>query len=219
MSGVLGLLPLASMPPVTRADSGIEGIIYVVILIIWGIAQAIRKGRQGSEPGPGPAIPPRAPNQMPDELREMLETLTGQKNEPVRAPPPPPPVPAQAAPRRDRVPRRRAPVPQATPRMAPPPPPPRQQPDLPPIQVELPRELPRSVVASMTMKGMTAGMKSVRLPTASAGMAMHMASNFTPNRGIPALDLRDREKLKQAMMGRILLGPPKALEASPRPEM
>ncbi|MFH0908434.1 MAG: hypothetical protein V1929_06710 [bacterium] len=203
-----------SLPPLTRADSGIEGIIYIVILIIWGISQAIRKSRKGDQPMPGPAVP-RPPNQMPDDLRTMLETLTGQKFEPIRAPPPPPPLPTDVAPCRDRVPRRRAPVPQAVQMRSPPP---RWQPEATAIQVELSHEIPRSVVASLTLKGLTSGMKSVRIPTANTGMAMPMASHFGTGRGSPVLDLRDRNRLRRAIMGRILLGPPKALASSPMPE-
>lgn len=211
----MGWLPLASIPPLIRADSGIEGIIYLVILIFWGISQAIRKSRRSNEPTPDSSAP-QAPGEMPQELREMLETLTGQKFEPVRAPPPPPPLPAAAVPRRDRVPKRRAPVPQTATR--PTPPPPRWQAEEPVIQVELSHEIPRAAVASMTLKGLTSSMKSVRIPTANTGMSMPMASHYGTGRGTPALDLRDRDKLRQAIMGRILLGPPKALEASPRPE-
>ncbi len=213
MSGVLGLLPLASMSPEIRADSGIEGLIYLVILLFWGISQAIRKSRKGGQPAPGPEAP-SGPGEMPQELREMLETLTGQKIEPVRAPPPPLPV---EMPRRERVPKRRAQAPQIVQRPAPPPP--RWQKDEPIIQVELSHELPRSVVASLTLKGLTSSMKSVRIPTANTGMAMPMASHYGTGRGTPVLDLRDRKNLRKAIMGRILLGPPKALESSPRPEM
>jgi len=204
-----------SLPPLTRADSGIEGLIYVIILIIWGISQAIRKGRKLDPSSPAPAAP-RVPGEMPDELREMLETLTGQKLEPVSAPPPPPPVVADAPRRVDRVPKRRASAPQPAQRYAPPPL--RLQPEE-PIQVELSNELPRSVIASLTLKGLTSSMKSVRIPTANTGMAMPMASHYGTGRGTPVLDLRDRSQMRKAMMGRILLGPPKALEASPRPEL
>jgi hypothetical protein len=204
------------MQPVTRADSGIEGIIYLVILIFWGISQAIKKGRKGNQPTSNPTAP-QVPGEMPQELREMLETLTGQKIEPVRAPPPPPPLPAATAPRRDRAPKRRMPAPQATTR--PSPPPSRWLAESPAIQVELSNEIPRSVVASLTLKGLTSSMKSVRIPTANTGMAMPMASHYGTGRGTPTLDLRDRDKLRQAIMGRIILGPPKALEDSPRPEM
>ncbi len=71
------------------AGIGIEGIIWLIILVFWGIAQAVQKSRRGA---PG-APPRRTPLPLDDELREMLEQLTGASPPAARAPAPPPPAP------------------------------------------------------------------------------------------------------------------------------
>lgn len=97
-------------PIVMASGPGIEALIWIVIMIFWGIAQVIQKSKaQQRRPSGAPPRPaPQRPENMPpvsDEIRELLKELTGQtveieelEPEPEPAPPPPPPR-RQMAPR------------------------------------------------------------------------------------------------------------------------
>ncbi|MCX7819281.1 MAG: hypothetical protein N2652_08745 [Kiritimatiellae bacterium] len=75
----------APLPPFNRAD-GLENLIGLIILILWGIG---RLTMSRSKPSPQrPAEPSPPPAQPEEELRRFLEELSGE-------PPAPPPVPAQ----------------------------------------------------------------------------------------------------------------------------
>lgn len=209
-------LPLA-------AGIGIEGIIWVIILIFWAIAQVVQKSR-GSQRRPG--MPPRPSSPMQDELRELLEQLSGQPSRPVveppevrdltdeeleeevavepepppvqRRPPPPPTQPSPPAPRgRPAVPAHRRS-----------PPPPRViveeelQPPFRPSPAVLADELPalKPVMVSQVM----------HMP----GMAMHVPASQMRH-GRPAFnprELRNPQTLRQVLLARMILDPAKSLE-------
>jgi hypothetical protein len=71
-----------------------EGIIWLIIVFIWGVAQMINqakgKGRRGRSPSPLSEDQPPSTH-MDEQLRELLETMTGTNLDvPPQAPPPPP---------------------------------------------------------------------------------------------------------------------------------
>jgi hypothetical protein len=105
------------MPPII-IGIGLEAIIWLIILIFWGIAQAMSKPKRRPPPvAPTGSSMPRRPSESLDtELREMLEQLTGRTEAPHRpdldedhlsdedeemipAPPPAPPPRPQRPPR------------------------------------------------------------------------------------------------------------------------
>lgn len=200
--------------PFTLADSGIEGLIYIIIAVLYVISKMFRKKRGEDLPEPVEQPPPGR-QEMPEDLREMLETLTGQKFEPVRAPPPPPPI-----------------------AYAPPPPPPG---DIPKRRKQAAYEAERkaerkaetkreaesqkkiydigtssqraqSVALTVAMRSISAGMQINQMPSVTAGVSL----SINPNAGIggpgPLTFLKNREQLRRAIISRAVLGKPKCFE-------
>lgn len=214
------------------AGIGVEGIIWLIILIFWGIAQAIQKSRRS---GPG-APPRRAPIPIDDDLREMLEQLTGQPSAPPRpttrtltleedvdeeapAPPPPPPPPIRAraptlAQQRHRHP---APPPPARTRPAPPSPPAIRPQDeaayadlTPSISAEHFAEAGAALRSGLNAPGLSMRMKGMSLQ----GMATMPSGSMARQRGRPMLDLAELKNpatLRRAVLAKVILDPPRGL--------
>ena len=84
------------------ADFDWSGMIWLVIAFFWVIAQlfgraARSKKRSSMEPAPEELDEEETNQGIEDELREFLESLSGQKErkKPAPEPPPPPPSPQQ----------------------------------------------------------------------------------------------------------------------------
>ncbi len=76
---------------IAAVDPGL--IIYLILAVIWAaakISQLNRRARHGDSPPDGGEH--GGPPPVNEEIRRILETLTGQKLDAPRAPPPPPPV-------------------------------------------------------------------------------------------------------------------------------
>lgn len=198
------------------AGVGIEAIIWIVILVFWGIAKLLQNAGKGK---PRPGAPQRPASPMENELRDLLEQLAGQPPRsapepdvvvvedeeeeppaPVQPRPPPPPVmrrpPPVAKPAAQPVPPRRAPA-----RDLPPPPDVASLPAL-SLRGEVVEEVaalkPASVSQVLNMRG----------------MALHIPTGQTRH-GHPALhprELRHPQTLRQTMLARMILDPPRALE-------
>ncbi len=68
------------MPTLPLAEGlGAEGIIWLIILFFWGIAQFVQKIRRSSRPSGAPPSR-RPPPPLNDEVREMLEQLAGRSS-------------------------------------------------------------------------------------------------------------------------------------------
>lgn len=70
--------------PITVAATGIEGLVWLVVIFIWFIVQGLAKAKKNLPPTDAESPTPRTlqqhPEQAPrDELRELIESLTGQK--------------------------------------------------------------------------------------------------------------------------------------------
>lgn len=226
------LLPLA-------AGIGIEGVIWIIILIFWSIAQYVQKSRAAQRrpplrPGQPPPPPARPPTEMETELQDLLRELTGQpplrrgemleEDEEVeppapvappvrRAEPPPPPAPPVRP--------VRAP-PQVLARTAPATPPraPAWQPEVePPGSIRPPMtEISEGMVAAFAhsgkMPGLTLSMKGLNIK------AMALPSSSPSRRGggsssFRLSSLRDPRTLRQMVIARAILDKPKSMEASP----
>lgn len=209
------------------AGIGIEGIIWLIILIFWGIAQAVQKSRNSRRPGspPAPSSTRRTASPFDDELREMLEQLAGRTSTPTRAeavedmedeeeftpaPPPPPrpqrppPVqrPAHQPPPRPSVQAQRAHARQFSP---PHPPPSRLQ--YPTTPLPPPEAIPEMAAmisaedfaASMSIRsGLNSPGISMRMKGMSLqGMATMPSGNPAGRHGAPILSLNDLRDPRQ----------------------
>lgn len=219
--------------PITVAATGIEGLVWLVVIFIWFIVQGLAKAKKNlPPPEDGSATSrsvPQPSEQTPrDELRELIEALTGQKppmttaeededEEPPALPrPAPKPVvlrsPTPPPSRFSRPPKkmeRFAQRPPSAPRNlkvqpAPPPvPPPVSEPA--PAVVELP---PAATHAALTSEALRlAPLMKMTWPRSQfqrlAGAAQRNASAARLKQ-----QLHGRNALRQAMISRIVLGPP-----------
>jgi hypothetical protein len=216
-----------TLPPLA-AGVGIEGIIWVIILIFWSIAQYVQKNRAAQRrppmrPGVPPPPPTRPPTQMETELQDLLRELTGQpplardeeesevEPEPVRpAPPPPPPQPQRtlASARKPAPPApppvRRAPEPAARPTLRP------LQPDYIASVGELSEGMGAAFAHSGKMPGLTLKMPSVSLRGISFSGSSRLGHTVMPTFKLSTL--REPATLRQMMIGRMVLDKPKALD-------
>lgn len=116
---------MRALMPMANGGVSLEAIIWLIILVFWGIAQFIQKAREAGRPA-RPTRPPRPPPESPldDELKRMLEELTGMpsresgttvlEEEPIEpsaeTPPPRPTPPPVQRPSRPGAPTRPKPV-------------------------------------------------------------------------------------------------------------
>lgn len=115
---------MRALMPIANGGVSLEAIIWLIILIFWGIAQFIQKAREAGRSA-RPSRPPRPQPESPldDELKRMLEELTGvpsresgttvleeQTVEPSAETPPPRPPPPVQRPSRPVAPSRPKPV-------------------------------------------------------------------------------------------------------------
>jgi len=190
--------------PIIHAEADLGTLIYIIIVIIWVISSAFSKSRK--KKGKPPVVPREGESTAEAELREFIETMSGQKVEPTPERTPP-------AVRVQRV-RERPRTHQHTP------PPPRYVPE-PEVTIDLEKvaqELLRDGAPSM------AGSFSTTL--SSRGSLFKMAGAALPNfryalsstRPRPAEPIIDRDllarknNLRRMVAGQIVLGPPRAFD-------
>ena len=196
--------------PLPIAAIGADGIIWLVLAVLWGLAQLLGLGKKKS---PLPSIP--MPENTPEtedvnkQIQELFTALSGaaagEKPPPVAPPPikPAPRVKNTQAPRKAAVhrtaahmaPGARAATPQTPP------------PVLAPLHDETPPLLSMRQKSSLLPKMVSFKMKTIRLP--ALGM-----KGFRSNHEWKGLrpDLKGREHLQAAMINRIVLGPARGLE-------
>jgi hypothetical protein len=179
----------------------LPGIIWGVILLIWAVGKVLTglreaKGGKRTPAPPGPAG--ETGRTAGDELREFLETLTGQKLAPEpdlkapveeSVPRPPPLAPARPA---EPVLKTNAPRPVVAP-------------------VAAPVEMPEGLFRPTQLRGTDAllvGLSSMRLP----GASLPKADLWTSTRKHVKAELNDRQDVRRAMVQRIVLSPPLALQ-------
>lgn len=218
--------------PITVAASGAEGLIWLAVIFIWLIFQALSSAARKKLPPPSddtsPTLreqPPR-PQQAPrDELRDMIESLTGQKpplyepeNEaeealaPRRPAPRPPPVRKVAVPpsrfsqpaRKMTRPAQSA-VSTSTPRAAKPPPVPPAPESAPPPAAPAPLVFAQASRSREALR--LAPLMKMTWPRSQFqrfAIAAHRTAAPSPLKR----QLTGRAALRQAMVSRIVLGPP-----------
>jgi hypothetical protein len=205
------------MIPLAAIDPGL--IIYLFIVFIWVLARLAGQGKRRKQqpPAGAPGVPPRRrPPVISDDLREMLETLTGQKLEipEAPAPPPPPATPPRATPMRGlAAARRQEQERQRRERrvaLAPTPPPPLVY----ATEPALPASEPPAVTHAGARKGSAMAMVAVPVQSTSFRIA-HMGSSRV---GLPPgwlADLKQAKTLRNAVVYETILGPPKAYGEKP----
>lgn len=217
---------IMTLPPLA-AGVGIEGIIWIIILIFWSIAQYVQKNRTAQRrppvrPGQPPPPPARPPTPMETELQDLLRELTGQppvmqeqeeevelEPEPVRPPPTPPPQRTLASARKPAPPApppvRRAPEPVVRSTLRPPPS------DTTASVGELSEGMGAAFAHSGKMPGLTLKMPSVSLRGISFSGSSRPGQ--TPSPVLKLSSLRQPATLRQMVIGRLVLDKPKALES------
>lgn len=180
-------------------DDILPGLVWGVILAVWAVGKLLRAARGGKKRTPPPTPgPPTTRSSGKDELREFLETLTGQKLgteeiKPVKEEPkytPPPLTTTHAAPATSLSYR------------------PAASPIIPAKKMAI--EKPMTVFRPTQIRGTEAALvalRSMRQPGASLPRAHTWAAS---EKHVPA-DLKERADLHRAMVQRIVLGPPVAL--------
>jgi hypothetical protein len=210
--------PNTHTPTLVKAD--IEGLIYLVILVLWIFSKVFRRKQQPSDTMDNREATDTDRGEMPEDLREMLETLTGQKIEPVRAPPPPPPIEYRAPPPPPHgdIPKRRkqaaAAAAKAAQRLA---------------EVEQETANTRQVYAAgltarvtqtrssdaavltMAMRSVSSGMAMTQMPSLGAGVSLTMGARAAGPGRLRYL-LGGSDELRRAIISREVLGRPKAFE-------
>ena len=217
----------------------VGGLIYMVIVVIWILAR-IKSAKKSDDP----ATEDR-PAQMPplnDDIRDLLETLTGQRLERPQAPPPivvretasgevavPPPIPQRRSsgrpqnPRQNRLERKlaeararaeahRQAVEAADAKPVVTP--------VPPPVLEVEHSGPAEVTATvhspgarMSMRTITTRITPIKLPTIRMGLSSGMMRE-SAHPLLESTELHERATLRRTIISQMVLGPPKALEQS-----
>ena len=230
---------------VAQQDGAGELIVWIVIGVIWAVAQLVTRAREKNRPHAPPPPPQRRTAQNLD-LEEFFEQLQKQHDEamaprPVkmtaepRTAPPPPPKPqatprpvAYTAPSRPRPKPQpiRVPIPQAVQKPTPQPTRKRRERiDFPPIQ-EVGQAAPLSIADSYPVEGTTrilrSGMPAVRSGFELKDTAMKGLRLLPDSPRLASQDIRKmfhgREAMRRSLISRFVLGPPRAQQPWAYPE-
>lgn len=198
---------------IVRADSGGDAIVWLVLGIFWLIAQGIAKLRGGNRSAPRPPPIITGDRSIEEDLKTLFEQISGQQQPP--APPPPPmanpmkPIPFGAD---RRLPKQPHPKHKTARRFDP-----VQAADQPvPVAHERPIEVGdiATVSTARTRGGMFKesmfSFSAIKTPLPAAKpMGVGMTGTGAHLRQM----IKGRKQLKQSMISRIVLGPPKAFSS------
>ena len=190
------------------ANSSAEGIIWLVIIVLWGIGQmlsAIKSARKrNGQPQPRPPGPAQRPKpashgpKMPESLPDFLEGLFGEPEVEAPAPvarprpaqrSPDPPVPASAGGARQAEALRKT---------------------------NIRRDAEQADAFAIRPSKSYSGMRSFKLPSLrlpSTGVPLHRSRVASKPR--ISFDLQDNANFKRAVLLKEIIGPPKALRDDP----
>lgn len=230
---------------IVRAEtSGMEVLIWLVVTIIWIVAQLVSKSRKDRGPTPAPPtrppapglsrIPSSQPSKEPQDIEEFFERLREQfeagEVQPLRTPPSPPP----AAPRLATSPAAPAAVrpkaqpagPRHKPKPTAPPPPPR-----PPLPAQIPVVVPETSTSpsppgytapQVSFEAIRRDILSLKVGFSSRGLRLadvRTTSKFH-RRASPSIQrlFHGRDGLKKALIAKQVLGAPRSLRPWLYPE-
>lgn len=196
-----------------------EGVVWLIIVFIWGVAQMINQAKRGRTRSLPSDEPPRR-TQMDEQLRELLETMTGtQLDRPPQAPPPPPRPVARTmrVPGEERVHpayRRYIEVPtgtEASRRRRPPPPPIEESPRTSEsTEPAIPRRSRPAVEQGMVIPNIVVPVRAMDMPDA---MRLSLSTpSFGREGGAEPPDLETLDDVRRGLFYAIILGPCKAFE-------
>jgi hypothetical protein len=199
--------------PIIHAEAGLETIIYMIVVVLWVVGNVLSKSKKKNGRRTTP-VPRAGESTAETELREFLENLAGkpEADEQETEVQPPRPTP-RTRPRRERAPHRAPPLPQPAPAL-------RVLPsfDQPTMNVEQAvREL-RDGAPSMagsfstTLRSGGAMFRSAGLGMPSFGFALRSARPRPAKPVITRANLDAKDELRRMLTGRILLGPPRAVD-------
>ncbi len=212
------------------ATSRFEGIVFLVMAVVWVIGQlAARSARQrrGAPPGapprpdrgPGAPLPPRPADSPEAELRDFLEQLAGRRARPAAVPPPVPGTPVPAAPAAARPAARRAEPVARDDRPGPRAPRPSRArtAEAPPVAAGEHFDAKSPALARQRRLSAGAALSSMRMPTVALPAGnVGALRRFAIGTGRAASsigfrpDLHTRGALRRAVVYRTLLEPPRA---------
>jgi hypothetical protein len=200
--------------PIIHAEAGLETIIYMIVVVLWVVGNVLSKSKKKNGRRTTP-VPRAGESTAETELREFLENLAGkpEADEQETEVQPPRPTP-RVRPRRERPPHHRA-SPPVTPapilRVLPPL-------DQPAMDIEQAvREL-RDGAPSMagsfstTLNSGGTMFRSAGLGMPSFGFALRSARPRPAKPVITRDALNEKNELRRMLTGRILLGPPRAVD-------
>jgi hypothetical protein len=200
-----------------KAGGGGDALIWLVLAIIWVVAQIVSQTKRGrSRPPTQPASPPRAPQRtFNDDLKQIMESLLQQNMPPADTQTPLPPIPyaGEAEPAPAATPRatqtrarpRHHPAPARAKIPAPPAAPP-------PRRIPLPAEAMPPIPKTSASKS---AVSLLRVPTVRVrGLslpAMGTATGIGTRAPRHQKMFKGRQALRNAVINRIVLGPPRAM--------
>ncbi len=197
------------------AEIGMDGIIWLILALLWGVAQIVGVGKKRRILPTPPVAPESTPASSPSEgerqLREIFEQLTGL---PATLEAPPPPVPAPPAHKPSKAMR----VKKA--RHTPPPPPPLHRYPIadPPVEIDHYAQVSDHDMATRkgyktTQSNLLPRLSAMALKSSSwpaLGMTGSLRQRRTGRCAPP--NLKGRDAVRQALLSRIVLGAPRGLE-------
>jgi hypothetical protein len=198
------------------ADSGVEGLFWLVMAIVWVVVQIISRAakQQRGRASPAQPRPPPGPTQPDTSLEDFLRSLGAETALPPTPVAEPESAPAAAAPALSvRTRKRKAPRPLA-------PPPPAVMPTVGAEPVPTPwREVPPPEAQIQPALRKIRGMMVIpRIPIVHTpglripGLAFRGDTATTLRRGRGRLSIKNREALRHAMLYRLVLEPPHAFK-------
>jgi hypothetical protein len=199
---------------IVRADSGADAVIWLVLGIFWLIAQGIAKLRGGTRAPPRPPPIITDDHSIEEELKTLFEQINGQQQ-----PPPPPPPPPLANPMK--------PIPYGADRRPPKHPHSKHKTS---ASVRSAQVMPQPAhadarpievgdIATISIARTRGGMFKESMFSFSAiksplPAALPLGVNVVGTGSHLRKLIKGRKQLKQSMISRIVLGPPKAFGSS-----
>lgn len=199
--------------PGILAEKDLGTLIYIIVVFLWVIGNLLSKSRKKKGRPRTAPIPNPTESSAERELREFLETIAGEQaemveeEEPEAPPPPPRPVAAQPVRRGIEMIEPRVTLPAPLPRFTP------VDVNVEDLAANLHDGAPSMAGSfSTTLSSMGSLFKTTGLTMPSLRYAL---SSPRPRPARPVISrelLSGRQALRQAVAGRIVLGPPRALE-------
>lgn len=221
---------------IVRADGAGELIVWVVLGVIWAIAQAVTKAREKRRPAAPPPPPRASASKMHQELEEFFAELQRQHEQGAAQPPAAPPAPSHEI---RIVPAAPPPRPAARVEQTPPPLPEVRVRKRKPVKAPAPQKipLPSSAQAPAPQPGRVAeptpalvaaefdytlptvprgrsGASQLKMLSDSKGFVMRGMSMLSSSGSRASAEIRNlfvgRSALRNALIGRIVMGPSRA---------